>query len=116
MDKIYIRDLKLKTIIGTFAHERNAKQEVIINVIIFCDLALASESDQLEDTVNYKEIKLAIKDLVENSQFLLIEKLAGEVAKVVLKTDKVESCTITVDKPHALRFSNSVAVEITRKK
>ena len=114
MDKIYIRDLKLKTVIGTFPHERTAKQEVVINIIIYCDLSTASKSDSLNDTVNYKEIKLAVKDLVEDSQFLLIEKLAGEVAKVILKTAGVLSCTVTVDKPHALRFSESVAVEITR--
>ena len=114
MDKIYIRDLQLKTVIGTFPHERNAKQDVIINITIFCELDLASKSDSLNDTVNYKEIKLAVKDLVENSEYLLIEKLAGEIANLVLKTDKVEGCTVTVDKPHALRFSQSVAVEITR--
>ena len=116
MDKIFIRDLKLQTIIGTFPHERHAKQTVTINVIIFCDLNSAVKSDSLNDTVNYKEIKLAIKELVKNSQFFLIEKLAGEIIELILKTDKVKGCTVTVDKPHALRFSQSVAVEMTRYK
>ncbi|UDQ99208.1 dihydroneopterin aldolase [Lentisphaerota bacterium WC36G] len=114
MDKIFIRDLRLKTIIGTFPHERKAKQEVLINITLECNLQNAMQSDELSDTVNYKQIKLDIKEIVENSQFFLIERLAGAIVDKVLLTKGVLRCTVTVDKPNALRFSRSVAVEITR--
>ena len=114
MDKIFIRDLALRCIIGLYPEERINKQDVLINVTLEADLRAAGQSDDLNDTVDYKAIKLAILDLVENSEFLLIESLAERIAAICIGADKVQSATVTIDKPGALRFCKSVAVEITR--
>ena len=114
MDKIYIRDLALRCIIGLYPEERTNKQNVIINVTMETDLRKAGQSDDLNDTVDYKAVKLSILDLVEKSEFKLIESLAERVAKICLKAAGVQSATVTIDKPGALRFCKSVAVEITR--
>ncbi len=114
MDKIIIRDLKISTIIGTFDWERKEKQDLILNIEISCDLRKAGKSDKLEDTVDYKTMKKRIIDLVEKSEFFLIEKTAGSVAELCLATRGVKSVKVTVDKPSALRYSRSVAVEIER--
>jgi dihydroneopterin aldolase/D-erythro-7,8-dihydroneopterin triphosphate epimerase len=116
MDRIHIRDLALRCIIGLYPEERTNKQDVIINVTMETDLSAAGKSDDLNDTVDYKAIKLNILDFVENSSFQLIESLAEGIAEICLKDAKVQSATVTIDKPGALRFCKSVAVEVTRKR
>jgi len=114
MDHITIRDLSLRCIIGLYPEEREKKQDVVINVAMETDLRAAGQSDDLNDTVDYKTIKLNILDFVENSRFKLIESLAEGIASISLKDARVQSATVTIDKPGALRFCKSVAVEITR--
>lgn len=116
MDRIHIRDLSLRCIIGLYPEERKNKQDVIINIVLETDLSSAGKSDLLSDTVDYKAIKLAILDFVENSSFQLIESLAEGIAAICLKDRRVQGATVTIDKPGALRFARSVAVEITRKR
>jgi dihydroneopterin aldolase/D-erythro-7,8-dihydroneopterin triphosphate epimerase len=113
-DKIYIRDLAVRCIIGVNHDERTEKQDIVINVILFTDTRKAGQTDILDDSVDYKTVKNAVLSLVENSAFLLIEKLAEEIAKVCLDDSKVQKVNVTVDKPGALRYTRSVAVEIVR--
>ena len=113
-DKFHIRDLSIRCIIGVNHDERTVKQDVVINVILFTDTRKAGQTDALEDSVDYKKVKKNILSLVESSEFLLIEKLADEIAKVCLDDSKVQKVNVTVDKPGALRYTRSVAVEIVR--
>jgi dihydroneopterin aldolase/D-erythro-7,8-dihydroneopterin triphosphate epimerase len=114
MDRIHIRDLALRCIIGIYPEEREKKQDVIINVVMEADLSSAGASDQIEDTIDYKTIKLQIVEMVEGSSFNLIESLADRTARICLAVPRVTRVTVTVDKPGALRFARSVAVEVTR--
>ena len=116
MDKIFIRDLALRCIIGIYPEERVEKQDIVINVEMHCDLRKAGRSDDLNDTVDYKAIKKAILKLVEESGFQLIESLAESIADIALADEKVKQVVVTIDKPGALRFCKSVAVEIERKR
>jgi D-erythro-7,8-dihydroneopterin triphosphate epimerase len=113
-DKIHIRDLALRCIIGLEPHERDHRQDVVINITLHADLRQPGQTDRIEDTVNYKTIKRKVVDLVENSSFLLVEKLAQRIADVCLAEPGVQRVEVTLDKPGALRFARSVAVEITR--
>jgi dihydroneopterin aldolase/D-erythro-7,8-dihydroneopterin triphosphate epimerase len=113
-DKIHIRDLTLRCIIGVNHDERTEKQDIVVNVILFTDTRKSGQTDILDDSVDYKTVKNAVLSLVENSAFLLIEKLAEEIAKVCLDDSKVQKVNVTVDKPGALRYTRSVAVEIVR--
>jgi len=113
-DKISIRDLSIRCIIGVNEDERTEKQDVVINVTLFTDTRKAGQTDALEDSVDYKKVKKNILSLVESSEFLLIEKLADEIAKVCLDDSKVQKVNVIVDKPGALRYTRSVAVEISR--
>jgi len=116
MDRIFIRDLALRCIIGIFPEERREKQDIVINIEMHTDLRRAGRSDNLADTVDYKAIKKAVLKLVEESDFLLIEALAENVARIALSDEKVQQVVVTIDKPGALRFARSSAVEITRKR
>ncbi len=114
MDKIHIRDLALRCIIGIYPEERETRQDVVVNVTMETDLRAAGQSDSIDDTVDYKRIKLAILDFVEASRFGLIESLADGIAAICLDDPRVQRTTVTIDKPGALRFARSVAVEVTR--
>jgi FolB domain-containing protein len=115
-DKILIEDLLLRTIVGINDEEREKPQDVVINITLFADLSKSCQSDAIEDTVDYKFIKTEVIDLVENSKFFLVEKMAQEIADICLKPKQVLKTIIRVEKPGALRFARSVGVEITREK
>ena len=116
-DRIYIRDLALRTIIGIFPEERVKRQDVIVNVIMVVEShAPAAASDCIDDATDYKNITKEIIDHVEGSEYNLIETLAERCAEICLKAPAVQQVTVTIDKPGALRFARSVAVEIMRKK
>ena len=113
-DRIHIRDLKLRCIIGVYPEERRDKQDIIVNVAMECDCRQAARTDDIADAVDYKGIKKRIVSAVEQSDYELIESLAQRIADLCLESEGVESVTATVDKPGALRFARSVAVEVTR--
>jgi FolB domain-containing protein len=114
MDKIFIRDLETRCIIGVNEDERYEKQDVVINVVIWADLSKAGKSDRFEDTIDYRAIKRRILSMVEESQFFLVEALAERIADICLENDKAQQVQVAVEKPSALRFARSVGVEITR--
>jgi len=116
MDKIFIRDLSVRCIVGACDWERNEKQDVIINIVLETDLSKPAETDRLEDAVDYRAIKKRVIALAENSSFQLIESLAENIAAICLDDPAVERVQVTVDKPGALRFARSVAVEIVRER
>ena len=114
MDKIYIRDLAVNTIIGTLPEERKKKQKLIFNIEISCDLSRAGKSDDLKDSIDYKKIYDNILELAEMSCFFLLEKLALETAKICLADKKAVSVKVTIDKPGALSSARCPGVEIER--
>jgi len=114
MDKIHIKDLSLRTIIGINDDERRNRQDVLINLVMRADLRPAGASDDIDDAVNYRTITKRIIDLVENSQFYLVEKMADEIAKICLEDQRVKRVRVRVEKPGALRFARSVGVSIKR--
>ena len=116
MDQVHIRDLRLRCIIGCKPEERVTKQDVVINVSLDCDLSRAGQTDRLEDTINFRQLESRIATLVEGSGFQLIERMAQAIADACLADDKVLCVTVTVDKPRALRFARSAAVEIRRER
>lgn len=114
MDRIFIRELRARCIIGLGAEERREKQDVVVSLVLAADLHAAGKSDRFEDTVDYRAIKKRVLALVEGSRFHLLEALAEAVAGACLETPGVAEVQVTVDKPGALRFARSVAVELVR--
>lgn len=115
MDRIFIRDLSVRCVLGTDADERRERQDVVIGVVLHVDLSAAARSDRIEDTVDYREVKKRVVAVVESSAFGLLETLADRVAETCLAADpRVAAVEVTIDKPGALRFARSVAVEVTR--
>jgi dihydroneopterin aldolase/2-amino-4-hydroxy-6-hydroxymethyldihydropteridine diphosphokinase len=113
-DQIQIKDLLLRTIIGINQEERRARQDVLINIVLYVDTRAAGASDAIDDAVNYRTITKRVIKLVEESRFYLVERLAAEIAAICLEDPRVESASVRVEKPGALRFARSVGVEIHR--
>ena len=116
MDRILISDLLVRCIIGVRDEERREKQDVVINLSLFTDLAKPGKSDRIEDAVDYSAVKKRILRMVENSQFFLVEALAEAIAEICLEQPAISRVQVRVEKPSALRFARSVGVEIMRER
>lgn len=110
---IRIHNLALQTIIGCNDWERHKKQDIIINLSMEFDATKACMSDSLDDTLDYRAMKKKIIKEVENSSFFLVEKLTSHILNTIMENPKVEKAFIKIDKPHALRFADSVSVEMS---
>ena len=115
MDKIIIKDLLVRGILGINPEEREKLQDILINVVLYADIRQAAGTDAIEDAVNYKSISKRIIDHVESSSDFLVEKLVTDLARIVLCENKqVQRVQVRVEKPGALRFARSVGIEIER--
>ncbi len=114
MDRIRICDLLVRCVLGINESERREKQDVLINLTIHADLRKAGQSDRIEDTVDYRALKKRVLAMAEHSHYFLEEGLAEAVAGLCLDEPNVRQVEVRVEKPNALRFARSVAVEITR--
>lgn len=116
MDRIHIYDLLARCILGINEIERREKQDVVINLTVYTDMRKAGKSDRIEDSVDYRALKKRVLAMVESSQFFLEEALAAAIAELCLSQPGVLQVDVHVEKPSALRFARSVAVEISRKR
>ena len=114
MDVIFLRSLKIETVIGIFDWERSIKQSVILDLEMGTDIAAAAASDAIEDTLNYKAVAKRLIEFVGNSKFQLVETLAERAAQLVLEEFSVPWLKLTVSKPGAVRGSQAVGVIIER--
>ncbi len=110
---IKIENLRLRTVVGIFDWEKKIKQDVVINIEIEFDGRSAIEKDEIEYTLDYKSITKRIISEVEEKTYNLIERIAGDVMKIVMEDGRVERATVKIDKPGALRFADSVSVTHT---
>ena len=116
MDKVIIKDLVARGIIGINDWERVNKQEILINITLFADLWKAGESDEIDDCVNYRTVAKKVLQHTEDSARFTVEALAADIAKLCLDEPNVQKARVRVEKPGAVRFSHSVGVEIERRK
>lgn len=113
---IRVKDLLIRTIIGFNPGERDNRQDVIINLEIETDAERAVLSDKPDGILDYKEVTKKVIKLVQESKYNLLEKLANEILRAVMEDEKVKRCRVEVDKPHALRFAESVSVEMEERR
>ena len=114
MDIVYIRDLRIETIIGIYDWEREVKQEVSFDLDMAADIRRAAQTDDIQYALNYKSIAKRIISFIQASEFLLVERMAEEVANIVLVEFSVPWLRLRVSKPGALRGSKDVGIIIER--
>ena len=113
-DVIYIKDLRIKTIIGIFDWERKEKQEVSIDMEFPFDCKKAAATDSIEDAIDYKTIAKGVIKFVEESSFQLQETLAENIASLIKEKYGVKSIKLRISKPGAIRGSKDVGLIIYR--
>ena len=114
MDIIYLKDLRIDTIIGIYAWERRIRQTVILDIEMGADITRAAQSDAIEDTLNYKAVAKRIISFVENSDCKLIETLAERVADILLREFNVPWLRLCINKQGAVRGVRDVGVIVER--
>ena len=114
LDKILVRDLLVRGIVGLNEWERKKRQDILVNLEIFADIRAAGLSDRVEETVNYRTITKAVIKTVEESSYFLVEALASEIARLIVEDSGVDRVRVRVEKPGAVRFARSVGVDIER--
>lgn len=115
LDRIIIRDLMVRGIVGINPDERKNRQDILVNVTMWADTRQAAASDSIDNAVNYRTISKAMIAHIEQSEPYLVERLAADLVQVCFETDpRVQAVELTVEKPGALRFADSVGLTIYR--
>ena len=114
MDQVLIRNLIVRGIIGIKDWEREKSQEILINITLFTDIKKAGQSDDISDCVNYRTVAKKVIKHAETAQRFTVEALTSDLAELCLEHPGVEKARVRVEKPGAVRFSESVGVEIER--
>ena len=114
MDKIFLSELKIDTIIGIWEWERRIRQTVVIDLEMSADIARAAATDEVADTLNYKLVAKRIQGFVADSSFQLVETLAERIAGIIREEFDVVWVKVRVNKPGAIRGSKAVGVLIER--
>ncbi len=114
MDIIYLRELRVETVIGIYEWERRIRQPVIIDLQMAADVRRAAASDNIEDTLNYKAVAKRVIGFIEDSQFQLVETLAERVAEIVMNEFHVPWLRLELNKKGAVRGARDVGVIIER--
>ncbi|MDP2335602.1 MAG: FolB domain-containing protein [Bacteroidota bacterium] len=110
---IRVKNLLLRTFIGFNPEEIENKQDVIINVEIEANISeQALLVDEPNGIYNYKIITKQIIDLVQDNRFKLLEVLTKNILDLIMLDERVVWARVEVDKPHALRFAESVSFEM----
>lgn len=114
MDKIIIKDLLVRGILGLNPEERIKKQDILVNVVMWHDIAAAAAGDDVEKSLNYKSVSKAVIERVETGDDLTVEKLVTDLARIICIEFGAAKTMVRVEKPTALRFATSVGIEIVR--
>ena len=114
MDKIFLSELKIDTIIGIWEWERHIRQTVVIDLEMSADIAKAAATDDVADTLNYKLVAKRIQEFVADSSFQLVETMAERIAAIIRDEFDVAWVKVRVNKPGAIRGSKDVGVLIER--
>tara|TARA_R110002072_G_scaffold45422_6_gene126358 strand:+ start:11258 stop:11620 length:363 start_codon:yes stop_codon:yes gene_type:complete len=113
---INITNLRLRTFIGFNPEEQEKLQDIVINVEIHYPASKLFLEDKVDSALNYKDITKKIIAHVEQGRFLLLEKLVSDVLSICCEHEWVSYARIKIDKPHALRFADSVSLSLDHHK
>ncbi len=114
MDIVFIQGLKIDTVIGIFDWERKIRQDVVLDIEMSADIKAASESDHIEQTLDYKAVSKRLIDFVRGSEFQLVETLAQKITDIILDEFGVEKVKLTLNKGEAVTGAHGVGVIIER--
>lgn len=115
-DAIELTGIRCYGYTGYLAEERSLGQWFEVDLTLWLDLAAAGHSDRIEDTLDYRATIAAVKELVKTAKFLLVERLAAEIAKTALESGPARKVRVRLTKVAAPipDFSGRITIDITR--
>lgn len=113
LSRIRVKDLRLRTFVGFNDEEQRKRQDVVVNLRIDYDALGAARGDVVDEALDYKTITKQIIAHIEDNRFLLLEKLVNDLVELIMAHTAVQYAEVEVDKPHALRFADSVSLTMT---
>ena len=114
MDKVLIKDILARGIIGINEWERDKPQDILININLFTKIRPQSAEDSISECIDYSKVTKKVIHHAETAKRLTVEALAEDIARICLEDPRVLKTTVRVEKPGAVRFAQSVGVEIER--
>ncbi|MBK4775745.1 dihydroneopterin aldolase [Candidatus Pantoea edessiphila] len=114
MDIIFIEELVIYTTIGIYDWEKKTKQKLIIDIEMMWDSWSLSKQEDLNICLNYSDVSEAIVTFLANNHFLLVERVAEEIANLLMKRFRSPGVYVKVGKPSAIAQAKQVGVKIKR--
>ena len=116
MDIVFLRGLRIETVIGIYDWEKAIKQPVILDIEMASDIARGAATDRIEDALNYKAVSKRLKQFVGEARFELVESLAEHCAAIIREEFGVPWVRLTLNKTGAVTDADGVGVIIERGK
>ena len=114
MDIIFLRELKIETLIGVYEWEKRVPQTLQIDLEIALPNSRACQSDDITDALDYADIVRHLQDVLTSRHFNLLEALAEHIALILLNDFKAPWVKVSVAKLQAIRGSRMVGISIER--
>ncbi|MFA0085082.1 dihydroneopterin aldolase [Vibrio sp. 10N.286.49.C2] len=114
LDKVFIEQLEVITTIGVYDWEQEIKQKLVLDIEMAHDNAPAGKSDNVEDALDYSQVSTAVIHHIESGRFLLVERVAEEIAALIQTQFSVPWVKIRLTKPGAVAQASGVGVVIER--
>jgi len=114
MDIVFLRDLRIDTVIGIYDWERRTRQTIVLDLEMSADIVKAAATDQIDDALNYKAVAKRLMQFVGESEFQLVETLAERCAEIIRTEFGVSWLRLVLNKQGAVRGARDVGVIIER--
>ncbi len=116
MDNVIIEGLQVQSLIGVYDWERTARRPLLVDLVLEVDLAPAVASDDVSDTIDYARVAETLRQVALNSEFFLLEALAGAMLDALFGEFALHGATLKLSKPDILPDAENVAIQISRRK
>ena len=116
MDKTFIKDMKVRGILGIHDWERVTPRDIVINVTVYADTKKAAKTDDIADCVDYSALAKKIRAHAEYAARMTVEALANDLVEICFQDPKVKKAIVRVEKPGAVPEAETVGVEVDRKR
>ena len=114
---VFIKDFIIQEIIGIHEHEKTKKQKIKFNIVVNVNQNTVPDEKDIKSIVDYEKITNKLENLVKNKKYNFLESLAEDSFKEIFEDNRINSVTIKIEKPEAIKNAESVGVEVfkTRK-
>ena len=114
---VFVKDFIIEEIIGFYKHEKEKKQKIIFNIVLDIDQSSLPDEKDIKSIVDYEKITNKLENLTKSKKYNFLESLAEDSFKEIFQDKRINSVTIKIEKPEAIKNAGSVGVEVfkTRK-